>query len=107
MSAGTGITHSEWNASEAEPVHFLQMWVPPDVTGVPAGYQETDVTEALAGGHLVLIAGSTSDAGALHTSTRPAPSRIARARAPRAPCPPAHARTCSFTARQCPRTEQR
>ena len=44
MSAGTGITHSEWNASEVEPVHFLQMWVPPDVTGAPAGYQEADVT---------------------------------------------------------------
>jgi hypothetical protein len=62
MSAGTGITHSEWNASEAEPVHFLQMWVPPDTERVPPGYQEADVTTELAGGGLVKIAGGTGDA---------------------------------------------
>ena len=41
MSAGTGITHSEFNASQGDPVHFLQMWVPPDVQGVTPGYQES------------------------------------------------------------------
>jgi redox-sensitive bicupin YhaK (pirin superfamily) len=98
MSAGTGITHSEWNASEAEPVHFLQMWVPPDVTGVPAGYQETDVTEALASGGLVLIAGSTSDA-ALHINQAGAELRIARAPAGAALTVPAAAHAHVFVAR--------
>ena len=53
MSAGTGITHSEFNASRHEPVHFLQMWVPPDVQGVTPGYQDVDVQSQLATGALV------------------------------------------------------
>src|SRR6478736_4073339 len=66
MSAGTGITHSEWNASEDEPVHFLQMWVPPDVTGIPAGYQEVVVGPDLDRGDLVEIAGGEDAALQLH-----------------------------------------
>jgi redox-sensitive bicupin YhaK (pirin superfamily) len=62
MSAGTGITHSEWNASEVERVHFLQMWVPPDAEGVPPGYQEVEVSDALATGELVKVAGGGDDA---------------------------------------------
>jgi redox-sensitive bicupin YhaK (pirin superfamily) len=65
MSAGTGITHSEWNASEVDRVHFLQMWVSPDVERVPPGYQEVEVTDALATGELVKVAGGGDDA-ALH-----------------------------------------
>jgi redox-sensitive bicupin YhaK (pirin superfamily) len=44
MSAGSGIRHSEMNASDAEPVHLLQMWVPPDTTGLPPGYEQRDVS---------------------------------------------------------------
>ncbi len=43
MSAGTGIRHSEVNASKAERVHLLQMWVPPDAFGDPPGYEQRDV----------------------------------------------------------------
>ncbi len=78
MSAGSGITHSEFNASNHEAVHFLQMWVPPDVQGVTPGYQETDVKEQLATGNLVKVAGGGDDA-ALHLNQAGAELWIAQA----------------------------
>jgi hypothetical protein len=78
MSAGTGITHSEWNASDSAPVHFLQMWVPPDTTGVAPGYQEAEIGDALASGGLVRIAGGDGDA-ALHLHQAGAELWITRA----------------------------
>jgi redox-sensitive bicupin YhaK (pirin superfamily) len=78
MSAGTGITHSEWNASDTAPVHFLQMWVPPDTDGVAPGYQEAEVAGALAAGTPVRIAAGDGDA-ALHLHQRGAELWITRA----------------------------
>lgn len=56
MSAGTGITHSEMNASPDEEVHFVQMWVPPDTAGIEPGYEQRDINDALAKGGLHPIA---------------------------------------------------
>lgn len=40
MSAGTGILHSEFNASEKDPVHFLQIWIIPNQGGLEPSYEE-------------------------------------------------------------------
>lgn len=40
MTAGTGIFHSEFNASETEPLHLLQLWVIPDREGITPGYEQ-------------------------------------------------------------------
>jgi len=40
MSAGSGVTHSEYNPSTAEPLEFLQIWIEPNVNGIEPGYQQ-------------------------------------------------------------------
>jgi quercetin 2,3-dioxygenase len=46
ISAGSGIMHSEFNASSSEPVHLLQIWIVPDKRGVKPGYVERSFAKA-------------------------------------------------------------
>ncbi|WP_442782395.1 pirin family protein [Collimonas fungivorans] len=56
MSAGSGVRHSEFNHSAAAPVHFLQIWIKPNVTGIPPSYEEKHFTVAQKQEQLRLIA---------------------------------------------------
>ncbi|MGA0201026.1 MAG: pirin family protein [Prochlorotrichaceae cyanobacterium] len=48
MTAGTGIRHSEFNASTQEPVHLLQIWIVPDTVGLQPSYEEIHLQETVA-----------------------------------------------------------
>ena len=58
MSAGSGVRHSEFNHSQTAPVHFLQIWIQPNVKGIPPSYEEKHFTAAQKQGQLRLIASS-------------------------------------------------
>lgn len=55
MSAGTGIRHSEFNASKSEPVHFLQIWIIPEKKGLAPGYEQKAFSDTDKRGQLRLI----------------------------------------------------
>jgi redox-sensitive bicupin YhaK (pirin superfamily) len=65
MSAGTGITHSEFNPSPAEPVHFLQIWILPARTGIAPGYEQRAFPADGRRGALRLVASSDGRDGAV------------------------------------------
>ena len=54
LSAGTGVSHSEFNPSDTEPVHLLQIWILPQSHGLPPSYEEKHFSEQR--GRLRLIA---------------------------------------------------
>jgi redox-sensitive bicupin YhaK (pirin superfamily) len=55
MSAGRGVAHSEYNHSASEPVHFLQIWIVPDVSGATPRYQQEHFSAEQKRGRLQLI----------------------------------------------------
>ncbi|HJZ59735.1 MAG TPA: pirin family protein [Gemmataceae bacterium] len=65
MTAGTGILHSEFNPSDAEPVHFLQIWVFPDRKGHTPGYRQRQFTDAEKAGKWRLVASPDGADGSL------------------------------------------
>jgi len=65
MSAGAGVMHSEYNASKTEPVHFLQIWIVPDVTGIAPEYEQKRFTDAEKQGRLRLVASPDGREGSL------------------------------------------
>jgi quercetin 2,3-dioxygenase len=56
MSAGSGVRHSEFNGSQADEVHFLQIWIQPSVQGIPPSYEEKHFSPDSKKGKLRLIA---------------------------------------------------
>lgn len=89
MSAGTGILHSEKNdsrlltgeAADEEPVHFVQMWVAPDESGIAPGYEQLEIGDELLRGGLVPVASGMPahrDAAAIRIAQRHAALHAAR-----------------------------
>ncbi len=78
MSVGRGIRHSEMNASQTEPVHFLQMWVPPDTANVEPSYEQRDVSDLYAKGGMFALASGREPDAAITIHQRDATLWIAR-----------------------------
>ncbi len=69
MSAGTGVTHSEQNASRTEPVHFLQIWFLPVRRGLPPGYEQKRFVDAEKDGRLRIVASPDGREGSVTIHT--------------------------------------
>jgi redox-sensitive bicupin YhaK (pirin superfamily) len=90
MSAGSGVRHSEFNHSHSDGLHFLQIWIQPNVTGIAPGYEEKHFAPASKTGQLRLIAsGDGRDGsvlihqdGALYASIMAPGQRLEHALAP-------------------------
>jgi len=65
MSAGTGVTHSEFNHSKKNGVHLLQIWILPEKKGLPPGYEQRAFSEKERRGRLCLVASSAPEKGAV------------------------------------------
>ncbi len=65
MTAGTGIRHSEFNASATDPVHFLQIWILPDAQGLAPSYEQTRFEPEEKRGRLRLVASNDGRDGSV------------------------------------------
>ena len=65
MSAGRGVMHSEFNPSSDRPVHFLQIWIQPDVRGIAPSYEEKRFSSEDKRGRLRLIASADAADGSV------------------------------------------
>ncbi|KPF79091.1 quercetin 2,3-dioxygenase [alpha proteobacterium AAP81b] len=65
MSAGSGVAHSEYNASASDPVHFLQIWILPEAAGLPPGYEQKSFAAAEKQGRLRLVGARDGRDGAI------------------------------------------
>jgi len=65
MSAGTGVLHSEHNASKSEPVHFLQIWIVPEALGIEPSYEQKRFSAHERAGALRLLASRGGRDGSL------------------------------------------
>ena len=65
MSAGTGIAHSEFNASNSDLVHFLQIWIIPERTGIQPSYEQKNFPLAERQGKLKLVASADGRDGSV------------------------------------------
>ena len=65
MSAGTGVTHSEFNPSDKQEVHLLQIWIHPEVTRLAPGYEQKHFAAADKRGRLRLIASHDGEDGSV------------------------------------------
>lgn len=65
MSAGSGVRHSEFNHAKNRTTHFLQIWIQPNVTGIPPSYEEKNFTAEEKRGRLRLIASSDGEDGSV------------------------------------------
>ncbi len=72
MTAGTGITHSEFNPSETEPVHLYQIWLLPERTGIEPSYEQKRFSDEERHNQLRLVASRNAEHGSLliHQDTR-------------------------------------
>ena len=61
MSAGAGVTHSEYNASKTEPLHLLQIWLLPNARGLKAGYAEKAFGDERNGRLKLVVSGDGRD----------------------------------------------
>ena len=72
MSAGRGVMHSEYNHAPQDSTHFLQIWIEPNVRGIPASYEQKSFADAEKRGALRLVASPDADRGSvkLHADAR-------------------------------------
>ena len=65
MSAGSGVRHSEFNHAKDQTTHFLQIWIQPNVKGIPPSYEEKNFSAEEKRGRLRLIASSDGEDGSV------------------------------------------